>query len=148
MPCIQKARKVQSQVLVFCLDPSITFQLRPLPRPVASLPQFPSPLLLPLSPFHLRISIFTNDEFSYFSLFLAIPFTRVHFRIILPHLSQSFIHFSSSTSLKPRVFFLRLCLFFTFSFLFFFFFLTFNDAINQGLRRNWRNVETEKKKEK
>lgn len=47
MPCIQKARKVQSQVLVFCLDPSITFQLRPLPRPVASLPQFPSPLLFP-----------------------------------------------------------------------------------------------------
>lgn len=83
-----------------------------------------------------------------FPLFFAIPFTRVHFRIILPHLSQSFIHFSSSTSLKPRVFFLRLCLFFTFSFLFFFFFLTFNDAINQGLRRNWRNVETEKKKEK
>lgn len=83
MPCIQKARKLQSQVLVFCLDPSITFQLRPLLPPC-----FPSTFLnffpsLSIYGF-LYLSTTSSRGISYFSLFFAIPFTRLHFRIIPP----------------------------------------------------------------
>lgn len=143
MPCIQKARKVQSQVLVFCPDPSITFQLRPVP----SLPR--SSISFPPFPFLLSIYGFLylpTTSSPTFSLFFPIPeFTfELSPRIYLNRLSIS----SSSMSLKPRVFFLRSCLFFYRSFFFFFFFfLTLNDAINQRLR-TWRNVERKGKKEK
>lgn len=145
------SKSSQSSVSSACLLPRPFHHLPTSPPPSPRC--FPSSISFPPSPPPFLLSIYgflylPTTSSRTFPLFFAIPFTRVHFRIILPHLSQSFIHFSSSTSLKPRVFFLRLCLFFTFSFLFFFFFLTFNDAINQGLRRNWRNVETEKKKEK
>lgn len=101
MPCIQKARKLQSQVLVFCLDPSITFQLRPLLPPCypsTFLNFFPS---LSIYGF-LYLSTTSSRGISYFSLFFPIPFTRLHFRIIPPppfiHL---FIHFSPIHVLKP-----------------------------------------------
>lgn len=98
MPCIQKARKLQSQVLVFCLDPSITFQLRPLLPPC-----FPSTFLnffpsLSIYGF-LYLSTTSSRGISYFSLFFPIPFTRLHFRIIPP--PPVFIHFSPIHVLKP-----------------------------------------------
>lgn len=143
MPCIQKARKVQSQVLVFCPDPSITFQLRPVP----SLPR--SSISFPPFPFLLSIYGFLylpTTSSPTFSLFFRIPeFTfELSPRIYLNRLSIS----PHPRLLNHCVFFLRSCLFFYRSFFFFFFFfLTLNDTINQRLR-TWRNVERKGKKEK
>ena len=88
MPCIQKARKVQSQVLVFCPDPSITFQLRPVP----SLPR--SSISFPPFPFLLSIYGFLylpTTSSPTFSLFFRIPeFTfELSPRIYLNRLSIS-----------------------------------------------------------
>lgn len=114
MPCIQKARKVQSQVLVFCPDPSITFQLRPvpsLPRSSISFPPFPS--LLSIYGF-LYLPTTSSPTFS---LFFRIPeFTfELSPRIYLNRLSIS----PHPRLLNHCVFFLRSCLFFLSILLFF-----------------------------
>lgn len=114
MPCIQKARKVQSQVLVFCPDPSITFQLRPVP----SLPR--SSISFPPFPFLLSIYGFLylpTTSSPTFSLFFPIPeFTfELSPRIYLNRLSIS----PHPRLLNHCVFFLRSCLFFLSILLFF-----------------------------
>lgn len=117
MPCIQKARKVQSQVLVFCLDPSITFQLRPLP--LLPFLNFPPPFLLSIYGF-LYLPTSSRGTFPYSSRYPELP--EFTFELSSPpHLSQSLIHFSSSTSSLNLVFFVSL--FYRSSFFLFFFLL-------------------------
>lgn len=72
-PAFKKLAKFSLKCLSFAQTLPSPSNFAPSLAPLLPFLNFLPPSSSPLSPFHLRISIFTNDEFSYFSLILRYP---------------------------------------------------------------------------